>query len=164
MPLSAKAISKRIATSRRIIKSKQHWQSEFLDAYAACGRVYEAAAKAGTNPGRVTKARHDNDVVVWRGEEYKFQDAFEEAQEEARLEALASMEKEARRRAVHGTSHPVIYQGEITDYYKEKSDSLLMFLMKKHDPSYRERQDQKAGDSAGEQAIKVVFESAKPNG
>lgn len=51
---------------------------------------------------------------------------------------LDKLEREADRRAVEGIDHPVTYEGRITDHYKEYSDTLLIFRLKKLDPSYRE--------------------------
>ena len=45
---------------------------------------------------------------------------------------------EIDRRAFEGVDHPVIYQGKITDTYKDYSDNLAMFRVKKLDPSYRD--------------------------
>ena len=56
----------------------------------------------------------------------------------ANMVYLGSMEAEADRRAMEGGDHPVIHQGKITATYKQYSDNLLMFRMKKLDPSYRD--------------------------
>ena len=51
---------------------------------------------------------------------------------------VEKLEAEADRRAVEGIDHPVIYQGVITDTYKQYTDNLLMFRMKKLQPEYRD--------------------------
>lgn len=54
--------------------------------------------------------------------------------------AVDVIEEEAHRRAIDGFDRPVIYQGEITDTYKDYSDSLLTMLMKGNKPEkYKER-------------------------
>ena len=50
------------------------------------------------------------------------------------------MEAEARRRGVEGTLKPVFYKGEECGQVREYSDTLLIFLLKAHDPKYRDRQ------------------------
>lgn len=53
-------------------------------------------------------------------------------------EYVEKLEAEVDRRAIEGIDHPVIYKGSITDSYKEYSDNLLMFRLKKLRPEYRE--------------------------
>ena len=48
------------------------------------------------------------------------------------------MEDEIHRRAFDGFDHPVTYEGRITTTYKEYSDNLAMFRLKKLRPEYRE--------------------------
>lgn len=48
------------------------------------------------------------------------------------------LEEEAARRAYHGTLQPVFYKGKRCGYVRKHSDLLLMFLLKKRDPSYRD--------------------------
>lgn len=57
------------------------------------------------------------------------------ALEEAWRFGIHRLEAEAQRRAIEGVDKPVVYQGEITDSYKEYSDTLLIFLMKGRDPA-----------------------------
>ena len=54
------------------------------------------------------------------------------------VEYVEKLEAEVDRRAIEGIDHPVIYKGSITDTYKEYSDNLLMFRLKKLRPEYRE--------------------------
>ena len=56
----------------------------------------------------------------------------------AEREYLEKLEAEADRRGVEGVDHPVIHKGIITDTYKQYSDNLLMFRMKRLQPEYRE--------------------------
>jgi hypothetical protein len=113
-----------------------------------------------------------------KGPDYKA--AFELAREEA----IGILESEAHKRAVEGVEEPVIWQGKLcfeplrdpkTGAVKRdskgqpllsttpltmrrKSDALLMFVLKKLDPSYRENSPVKlaSGASAPPQ-VKVIF-------
>ncbi|HZA25041.1 MAG TPA: hypothetical protein VFA32_21005 [Dehalococcoidia bacterium] len=49
-----------------------------------------------------------------------------------------SLHAEIIRRGRDGVDHPVIYQGVITDWYKQYSDNLLMFEYKARHPEYRD--------------------------
>jgi hypothetical protein len=118
-------------------------RKRFLDAYARCGILGEAARLA-----KVGRRSH----YVWM-EDPNYQRQFESAREEA----CDLLEAEARRRAVDGVEEPVIYQGELC--YAKKwnrktqkfeptkkpltirkySDFLLMFLLKALKPEiYRD--------------------------
>lgn len=48
------------------------------------------------------------------------------------------LEQEAIRRGVHGVEKPVFYQGEEISRIREYSDVLLMFVLKKRNPAFRE--------------------------
>jgi hypothetical protein len=139
----------------------------FLAAYGRLGIVV-AAAKAA----KVARAAH----YKWlKGPEYKT--AFAAAQEDA----IGVLEIEAHKRAVEGVEEPVIWQGKICfepqrdpngqiKYGKNgrplpsttpltirrKSDALLMFVLKKLDPSYRENVQVTTPASATPQ-VKVIF-------
>jgi hypothetical protein len=97
----------------------REWKPVFLDQLRKTGIVSEAARAAGI--ARKTAYKHRNQT-----------DSFKEEWDEALEEACDSLESEARRRAVEGVDHPVIYQGEITATYKDYSDTLLIFLLKVH--------------------------------
>lgn len=99
----------------------------FCRAYAQRGIIREGTTAAGVS--RRTYLR-------WRKED----EAFNEACMEAKQMAADVIEEEAHRRAIDGFDRPVIYQGEITDTYKDYSDSLLTMLMKGNKPEkYKER-------------------------
>ncbi len=55
--------------------------------------------------------------------------AFAEAWDEAIEIGIDNLEHEARRRAMHGTSRPQFYKGEICGYIQEYSDKLIEFLL-----------------------------------
>jgi hypothetical protein len=109
-----------------------------------------------------------------------YKTAFADAQEEA----IGVLEAEAHHRAMEGVEEPVIWQGKIcfepqrdpkTGQIKRdrkgqpllsttpltiprKSDNLLMFLLKKLDPSYRENAPvQRAAAASASPQIKVIF-------
>jgi uncharacterized protein YdbL (DUF1318 family) len=66
--------------------------------------------------------------------------AFAQAWDEAVDEAVDTLETEARRRAIEGTTRPVFYKGEEVGGIREYSDTLTIFLLKAHRPEkYRER-------------------------
>lgn len=74
---------------------------------------------------------------------YRFKDCepdFSAAWDEAVAAATDAMVSEARRRAVRGTDEPVFYQGAICGVVRKYSDTLLMFLIKKERPEYRDTQ------------------------
>ena len=101
-------------------------QEQWLAAYANCGGIYKAASMAGCS-ARTFENWHLADL-------FGFQKRYQAAQRQY----LEKMETEADRRALEGVDHPVTHLGIITDTYKQYSDNLLMFRMKKLDPSYRE--------------------------
>ena len=101
-------------------------QEAYLAAYATCGRVFQAAEIAEVTP---------RSVSYWVSAD-SF--SFEKRYTAARLQYLELMEAEADRRAIEGIDHPVVHKGKITATYKQYSDNLLMFRMKKLDPAYRD--------------------------
>ncbi len=84
-------------------------------------------------------------VYRWRQEDADFAAAFEEAKK-CGLEVLKD---EAHARAYAGWDEPVFYEGEEVAQIRKKSDSLLMFLIKQSDPSYREHFRVDHGNAAG---------------
>lgn len=74
---------------------------------------------------------------------------FAEAFEDARRCGLEILKDEAWRRAYEGVEEPVFYEGEQVDHIRKYSDVLLMFLIKQHDPSYRERFEVEHGNAGG---------------
>jgi hypothetical protein len=101
-------------------------QETFLVAFARTGSVGEACLETG--------------IPVPTVESWDLRDThgFKKRLAHAKVLALGLHEREIRRRGIEGTDHPVIYQGQITDTYKEYSDNLLMFRAKRLDPSYKD--------------------------
>ena len=58
--------------------------------------------------------------------------------DEALEEGSDLLEAEARRRAVTGIDKPVYYKGKVVGSITKYSDRLLMFLLKAHDPKFRD--------------------------
>ena len=68
--------------------------------------------------------------------------AFDKAVTEALDDGIDSLEAEVHRRAFEGIEKPIVFQGVVTDTYKEFSDGLAQFLLKAHRPEkYRERSE-----------------------
>lgn len=102
-------------------KKREH----ILRVIASTGSAIQAAKQQGCSFQAVYQLRQRDD---------EFARGFELAMAEYQVK----LEEECDRRAYEGTNHPVIHQGEITDTYKTYSDTLLMFRLKKLDPSYRD--------------------------
>ena len=101
-------------------------QERFLTEYSLCGAITKAAAASGCSVHS-----HENWV---KGDAWGYQKRYADAQQVC----LDKKALEADRRALEGVDHPVVYQGKITATHKDYSDNLLMFRMKKLDPSYRD--------------------------
>jgi hypothetical protein len=100
----------------------------FLRALSVCGKIGEAAEKAGM---------HRDMHYYWLKTDEKYVEAFEEARQMAGDLA----EDEVWRRGFDGFDHPVIYEGKITTTYKAYSDNLAMFSLKGLRPEkYRDNQ------------------------
>lgn len=84
-------------------------------------------------------------VYRWRQEDPDFRDVFEEA----RKCGIEVLKDEAHRRAYEGINEPVFYQGEEVARIRKYSDTLLMFLIKQADPSYREHFQIDHGNASG---------------
>lgn len=98
---------------------------KFIKALELTGRV-DLAAKAAS-AGRSW-------VYEWRDKDPDFADNWERSLGIG----LQRLKDEAFRRAHDGVSEPRFHQGEICGHVQKYSDTLLMFLIKQHDPTYRE--------------------------
>lgn len=63
---------------------------------------------------------------------------FDQECKEAIEHYAASLEHEAHRRAVLGTTRPVFYRGEEVGSIQEYSDRLLELMLKRHIPAFRD--------------------------
>jgi len=106
----------------------------FISAFARCGYVNQAAKVANI---------HRDTHYAWLVSDPEYAEAFEGAKQEY----IGLLEAECDRRAVTGVDEPLVHQGQFTKdengkvlTRKKYSDILLMFRIKKLDPSYRDGQ------------------------
>ena len=103
------------------------WAPTFLDAIAGGVSVTTAAARAGVAPTMAHRRRR--------------QDAeFRQAWLEATAVGTEFLSQEVVRRGYHGYQKGVYYRGVRCGVERVYSDNLLMFELKKRDPSYRDTQ------------------------
>lgn len=127
--------SKRACYQRKVLKApKPSAKKEaFLEAFALCGVIGTAAKLSGC---------HRDSHNVWMVNDPDYPQRFADARENY-VDRLVA---EATRRACDGTARMKFHNGKaITDpktkrpyVDREYSDSLLMFLIKKERPEYRE--------------------------
>lgn len=98
----------------------------FLQILAQTGKVTDAAKAVGYADTKSMEAYRRKD------------DDFAEAWDLALSAAKHGLEAEAWRRAHDGVLEPVYYKGKIVGYKTNYSDSLIMFLLRKLDPAYRD--------------------------
>jgi hypothetical protein len=97
-------------------KQRGNRQKQFLEQYARCGNLTEAARKC-----RIDRNRH-YDWLQDPEYEAKFANAY--------AQACDIVDGEIRRRGVTGILKPVFYKGEKVGSIREYSDTLLIFLAK----------------------------------
>jgi hypothetical protein len=119
---STKSIAKRRG---RPVAGTPDWAPVFLEALTEGESITGAAASAGVHVTLVYRRRRE-------------EEAFRNAWREAANIGTELLEEEAARRAYHGTERPVFHQGRQCGTVREYSDVLLMFLLKKRDPTYRD--------------------------
>jgi hypothetical protein len=108
----------------------------FLVAYLECGHIGQAAAAA-----EIARRTHYD----WLADDPEYVTEFRKAEKIAGDMLI----DEARRRAHDGWEEPVFHQGEIVGGVRRFDSTLLMFLIKRHDPSYRERSTVALTDAEG---------------
>ena len=101
------------------------WTEAFLAAYRECGVVKFAAERAGISRQHVYW-RIDNDP------------AFAEQMADADKDARDTIVREVHRRGVEGWDEPVYQGGVQVGVVRKYSDTLLIFLTKQRDPSFRD--------------------------
>lgn len=120
---------------------KEQTQTVLLNALRQVPNITRACTLAMISPGQVRS---------WRRQDPTFDAAVAEALDDG----VDALEAEVHRRAFEGYEKPIIFQGQITDTYKEYSDGLAQFLLKAHRPDkYRERSEVQ---STGAQTITIV--------
>lgn len=125
-------------------------QRAFLAAYAELANITDAAKAA-----QVARSMH----YVWLQKSEEYAEAFRHAE----AEAIDALEKEARRRALHGVNEPVFYQGEECGAVRKYSDTLLIFLLKGARPdTYRENfKAELTGPNGGPVVVRLEGEADK---
>lgn len=117
-----------------------------IELYSQIGNLSETSRRLGVD--RRT-------IYTWINNDPEFFDSYTAARWMSAEPLLA----EATARATIGQDKPVIYQGEIKDYYKEKSDNLLMFLIKGVRPEYAQEQVHHTG-STGNNNVVIVLQGS----
>ena len=123
-------------------------------------------AELRANGGFVSKACEQVDVSKqtaynWRKADEVFASEWDKAVELA----TEDLEKEARRRALHGVDEPVFYKGEVVGAVRKFSDTLLMFTIKARKPEYRDKiqVDVKQLDSDIERELAIIAARSQGN-
>lgn len=113
----------------------EDWAEQFLSAMMVGKSVKDATKSVGLHIATPYRRRAADPVfaAAWR---------------EASNIGTEYLEEEAARRAYHGLNKPVFYQGEQCGTVREYSDTLLMFLLKKRDPTYRDGSDRTSSPTA----------------
>jgi hypothetical protein len=116
---------RKISLTRNPTAEKRERQRVFLEAFGECrGVILDCAKIAG-----VCREMH----YEWL-EDPEYAIAFAATKEDYKQR----LEAEADRRGHDGYLKPVFHEGKVCGQIREFSDSLLMFRLKKLDPSYRE--------------------------
>ena len=100
-------------------------QQAFLTAFQKCGTVKQSAEVAG-----IDKTTHYN----WLANEWRYRALFEQI----KYTVGDMLEATALEHALEGTEKPIAWQGVITDSYREFDHVLLMKLLGRFKPEYRE--------------------------
>lgn len=123
---------------------KKDWKPAFIQELCRTGNISLSADKANISRSHTYLARKEDA-------------AFDAACVEAIEISGEYMEGEARRRAVEGTLRPVFQGGKLVGKVREYSDTLLIFLLKAHNPKYR---DTSRMEVAGDPAAPLKHEHA----
>ncbi len=97
----------------------------FVQALAETGNISESCRQIGFSRSIVYAHREQNSE-------------FAAGWDEALDVATDSLEAEVRRRGHDGYEEPVFYQGVMVATIRKYSDTLLIFLLKKHNPAFRD--------------------------
>tara|TARA_R110001599_G_scaffold339851_1_gene559725 strand:- start:23494 stop:23967 length:474 start_codon:yes stop_codon:yes gene_type:complete len=117
---------------KKTVKRSKARDQKFVDALLEGLGPVKSAKKAGYSVAS---------IYVWRRNDDEFAQRWAEADEIGTNVQLATLEAECDRRAVNGVVDKIIKIGDQTHRLKKYSDALLMFRMKKLDPTYREKVD-----------------------
>jgi hypothetical protein len=109
-------------------------KKRFLASFATTGNITESCAAVGI------KSR--STIYNWQEHDAEFAVEFRQAE----IMATEALETEARVRATDGTLRPVYQGGVCVGHVTEKSDTLLIFLLKARNPGkYREKAPEAPG-------------------
>jgi hypothetical protein len=122
----------------------------FIAAFKTAASITEAAKAIG-----VDRAAHYD----WLRDVAGYKEAFEAAKEEA----AQTLEDEAVRRAMKGTTEAIYYQGKAVGARRVYSDALMMFLLRGMRPEKYRQGFEISGPNGGalETALTVTFVKAK---
>jgi len=114
------------ARTKRRGQRRKDWQTPFLGAFAELGMVTAACEAAGISRDTAYQERQRDE-------------AFALAWADVEERSTETMEAEAYRRAVTGTTKPLVSAGKHVCDVQEYSDSLLQFMLRARRPDrYRE--------------------------
>lgn len=117
-------MGKALVSSKTILAKKK--RKAFLRVLAQTGKVAEAARACGF--------QDTSSLQNFRRKDEDFAKEWDNA-----LESAAHvLEEEAIDRAINGVLEPTYYKGEVVGYTPKKSDALMMFLLRKLNPAYRD--------------------------
>jgi hypothetical protein len=97
-------------------------------------------------------------LYLWLETDPEFVKSFEDAKKTA----IETLEREARRRAYEGVDKPVFQGGKEVGKVREYSDTLLMFILKKLDPSYRENAQVNINNNNLVQVKRIIYNIEPP--
>ena len=112
----------------------------FLAYYALTGQLQKSAQECGISPATVRSLQ-------------KKDPDFAAAMEEAKEDFKEAIERELIRRAVMGWDEPVYQKGELVGEVRKYDSNLLAMLIKKLDPTYKERHEVSVNVSPGVLAV-----------
>jgi hypothetical protein len=119
-------------------------KKRFLASFRMTGNITESCEAVGIG-SRTT-------IYNWQEHDDVFAAGFREAE----IQATERLESEARSRAMDGTEKPIYQGGVLVGTVVEKSDTLLIFLLKARAPEkYRERYDVKHGGKVDHQVTTI---------
>lgn len=104
---------------------RKDWQDAYIEVFATNGRHYETCRNIGVSHATVWRERQRNEE-------------FALAYSEAERMFIERLQAELYRRAVVGVEREVRFQGDVVGHERQFSDALLIFELKKRDPSYRD--------------------------
>ncbi len=96
---------------------KKTAKDRFLEAFRQFGFLYQAAEAVGVDRGT---------VLLWR----KADPEFDQAIRDSEIRMTEMLERSALQRALIGSQRNVYHNGRVVGNYREKSDTLTIFLLK----------------------------------